>query len=562
MALHQEEKVLMNNHSTHKIKANIIDIHEKSTYPGEIVVENGQIANIRKLDEKLDHYIAPGLVDAHVHIESSMLTPVEFARLAVRHGTIASVSDPHEIANVLGLEGVLYMIENARHSPFKFHFGAPSCVPATAFETSGAVLDSSKVKEMLEWPEISYLSEMMNFPGVVHEDEEVMKKIAIARKFKMPIDGHAPGLRGDAMRKYAASGISTDHECVTYEEALEKIQAGMKIAIREGSAAKNFEALIPLLAEYPERIMFCTDDKHPDELLVAHIDDHIRRALNKGHDLYNTLRSASLIPHDHYHLNTGLLRIGDPADFILIDNPNDFNVLETWIDGKRVSQNQKSNLKSVSFELLNQFNCSPKTENDFRINAKDGKIRVIKAIDGALVTESFMAEPTLKNNCAIADTARDILYLTVVNRYTDQPPVVAFINGFGLKKGALASTVAHDSHNIVAVGTNPESLAKCVNQLVENQGGITATDGTTIKNLPLPIAGLLADGPGEKVAEAYKNIDQFAKTVLGSELSAPFMTLSFMALLVIPSLKLSDKGLFDGNKFEFVPLFEREDDRI
>jgi adenine deaminase len=538
-----------------KIKANLIDIHKRSIYPAEIVVVSGKISKITEIEGPCENYILPGLVDAHVHIESSMLTPVEFSRLATLHGTVATVSDPHEIANVLGLEGVKYMIENARHSPLKFHFGAPSCVPATTFETAGAVLGPEEVREMLNWPEIGYLSEMMNFPGVIYEDTDVLKKLEIAKEIGVPIDGHAPQLRGDAMRKYVNSGISTDHECTTYEEALEKIQAGMKIAIREGSAAKNFDALIPLIEKYPEQIMFCTDDKHPDELILAHIDDHIRRALKKGCDLFDVLRSATAIPQQHYKLNTGMLREGDPADFILIDHPDRFNVLETWIDGAKVASNGKSTIASVPFKIINKFSTGQRRPSDFEVKAKGEKLRVIKAIDGALVTESFEAGAPIRNGLIESDVDSDILMMTVVNRYEEQPPAVAFINGFGLKKGALASTVAHDSHNIVAVGTSRELLTEAVNALVKNKGGISATDGNDLKVLPLPIAGLLADSTGEEVAAKYKAIDAFAKTQLGSGLSAPFMTLSFMALLVIPSLKLSDKGLFDGEEFKFRSLF-------
>ncbi|TVR90229.1 MAG: adenine deaminase [Saprospirales bacterium] len=542
-----------------KVSANLIDIHKMETYPVEVEIRKGKIERIRKTERLCEKYILPGLVDAHVHIESSMLTPVEFSRLAVCNGTVCTVSDPHEIANVLGLEGVKYMINNGKLTPMKFHFGAPSCVPATPFESAGAVLGPEDVAQMLDWPEIAYLSEMMNFPGVLNEVPEVMKKLQIAKEKGVPIDGHAPQLRGDAMRKYVNSGISTDHECTTYEEALEKIKAGMKIAIREGSAAKNFEALIPLLDEYPDQIMFCTDDKHPDELILSHIDDHIRRALDSGSDRYNVFRAATLTPNQHYNLPTGLLREGDPADFILIDQPDNFKVLETWIDGVQVAARGKSNIPSVPFEVVNKFNCSAKKASDFRVEAKGSNINVIKAIDGSLVTDHFVAETHIDSGYAEPDLQNDLLLITVVNRYRDEPPAMAFINGFKLNKGAIASTVAHDSHNIVAVGTDRTLIAKAVNALIKNKGGVCATDGDQVEVLPLPIAGLLADAPGERVSARYKSIDSFVKDKLGSQLSAPFMTLSFMALLVIPTVKLSDKGLFDGTSFEFIPLFEDAD---
>lgn len=541
---------------TNSIEANLIDIHQSRIYPAEIKISNGKIIEIRETQGSYDRYIAPGLVDAHVHIESSMLTPVEFARLAVRHGTVATVSDPHEIANVLGAAGVRYMIDNAKNSPLKFHFGAPSCVPATTFETAGATIDSKEIKEILQWPEISYLAEMMNFPGVLFEDSEVMAKIKAALDLGLPVDGHAPGLRGEDAKKYIQAGISTDHECTTYEEALEKIQLGMKIAIREGSAAKNFEALIPLIADYPESIMFCSDDKHPDELIISHIDELIRRGLKKGYALFDLLRAASLNPKEHYNLSCGMLKVGDPADFIIIDHPDPFRVLECWINGEKIAENGASALKSVPFEKINHFNVSLKRVEDFELPAKGNKARIIKAIDGALITESIVVDIQEKDGNIQADTEKDILFISVVNRYSDAPVANALIHGFGIKEGAIASTVAHDCHNIIAVGTSPENICKVVNELIRTKGGICALNNSgKMETLPLPIAGLLAAEKAEIVAEAYKKIDRLVKTELGSTLSAPFMTLSFMALLVIPSLKLSDKGLFDGNRFEFTDLF-------
>ncbi|TVQ47757.1 MAG: adenine deaminase [Saprospirales bacterium] len=542
---------------TNSIKGQLIDIHQNRIFPAKIEIANGRIAAIYETEGNYEHYIAPGLVDAHVHIESSMLTPVEFARLAVSHGTVATVSDPHEIANVLGAKGIRYMIENAKASPLKFHFGAPSCVPATTFETAGATIDSKEILEILQWPEITYLAEMMNFPGVLYKDPEVMKKIKAALDMGLPVDGHAPGLRGDDAKKYIESGISTDHECTTYEEALEKIQYGMKIAIREGSAAKNFEALIPLIADYPESIMFCSDDKHPDELIISHIDELIRRGLKKGYPLFDLLRAASLNPKEHYNLNIGMLKVGDPADFITIDHPDSFQVRECWISGKKVAENGVSFLESIPFEKINYFNVSRKKSADFELPAKGSRARVIEAIDGALITESFEVDIQEKGGKIQADTEKDILFISVVNRYSDAPVANALIHGFGIKGGAIASTVAHDCHNIIAVGTSTESISKVVNELIRTKGGICAmNESGAIKILPLPIAGLLAAESAEKVAEAYQKIDQMVKTELGSTLNAPFMTLSFMALLVIPSLKLSDKGLFDGNQFEFTDLFK------
>jgi len=539
-----------------KIRGNIVAIQERRTFHGEIEVGEGAIQRITALPGESDRYILPGFVDAHVHVESSMLVPSEFARLAVRHGTVATVSDPHEIANVLGIEGVEYMIDNGKKVPFKFYFGAPSCVPATDFETAGATLDATDIETLLLIPDIHYLAEMMNYPGVLNRDPSVLEKIAVAKKLHKPIDGHAPGLRGEAASHYIAQGISTDHECFTYEEAQEKLRYGMHIIIREGSAAKNFEALHPLISEYPDEIMFCSDDKHPDDLLIGHINQLVARAVAKGHDLYDVLRAACMSPVKHYDLQVGQLQEGDPGDFIVVNDLENFEVLETYIDGKLVAKAGTTKIASVPTSVVNNFHASPKTPTDFQISATKQQIRVIKAMDEALITEAFSAPATIEKDQAVSDLQRDILKIAVVNRYEDAPPALAFIQGFGLQKGALASCVAHDSHNIIAIGTTDEDLCRAVNLIIEQKGGIAAVNGQVEKTLPLPIAGIMTSEDGFAVAKKYAEIDQFAKEQLGSPLTAPFMTLSFMALLVIPKLKLSDKGLFDAEKFAFVPLFE------
>ncbi|MCB0676989.1 MAG: adenine deaminase, partial [Saprospiraceae bacterium] len=469
------------------------------------------------------------------------------------HGTVATVSDPHEIGNVLGVAGVDFMIENARQTPLKCCFGAPSCVPATTFETAGAVIDAEAVRQLLERPEIGYLSEMMNYPGVLHADPEVLQKIAHARALGKPVDGHAPGLRGDDARRYMAAGISTDHECFTYDEALDKLRLGMKVLIREGSAAKNFEALIGLLPQYNAQLMFCSDDKHPDDLLMGHINELVARAVAKGYDLYDVLRVACLHPVEHYRLPVGLLRPGDPADFIVVDDLREFRPTATYIDGRLVAENGRSLLAPVPFDRPNHFAVTPKTAADFALPATSDRIRVIEALDGQLITHSQIAEAVVVDGSLAADPARDLLKIAVVNRYADRQPAVAFIRGFGLQRGAIASSVGHDSHNILAVGADDEALCRAVNLLIEHRGGVCAVDGEREEILPLPVAGLMSDLDGWAVAESYQRIDRMAKE-LGSTLKAPFMTLSFMALLVIPSLKLSDLGLFDGERFEFVEL--------
>lgn len=538
-----------------KIKGRIIDIPNKHIFSGEITIKDGKITDIQPMDHEVETYILPGFVDAHIHIESSMLIPSEFAKMAVVHGTVATVSDPHEIGNVLGIDGVKYMIENGKKVPFKFFFGAPSCVPATTFETAGAEIGADGIRELLEMDEVPYLAEMMNYPGVIFKDQMVMEKINIAHELGKPVDGHAPGLRGEDIKKYVSAGISTDHECFTEEEALEKIELGMKILIREGSAARNFEALIPLAKDYADVIMLCSDDKHPDDLIVGHINELVARAIAKGHDLFDILKIACINPVKHYKLPVGQLQIGDAADFILTDDLENFKIKATYIDGIQVSDGTESKIPHVPSTIVNNFDTTKKTTADFQIKATSDTIRVIEAINGELVTNSFEAPTTVDAGNAISNPEQDILKMAVVNRYEDTAPAIAFIKGFNLKEGAIASCVGHDSHNIIAVGCDDASIRQAVNAIIDHKGGISAVcDGET-KVLPLPIAGIMTNQDGYEVAAAYSEIDQCVKNKLGSQLRAPFMTLSFMALLVIPELKLSDKGLFDGKVFKFAELF-------
>jgi len=536
------------------IKSNLIDIVARETYPAEIIITENKISSIQRISETLNTYILPGFIDAHVHIESSMLVPTEFARIAVKHGTVGTISDPHEIANVLGIAGVEYMIDNAKQVPFHFYFGAPSCVPATGFETSGAVIDSDHIDQLLSKKEIVYLAEMMNFPGVIYHDEEVLKKLESAKRHQKPIDGHAPGLMGEDMKTYFNAGISTDHECFGYTEALEKLQYGVKVMIREGSAAKNFDTLIPLLKDFPDQIMFCCDDKHPDNLIESHIDDHVKRALKLGHNLYDVLRASSYNVVKHYNLPIGLLQIGDNADFIEIDNPESFTILKTYIDGNLVVEKGEVFLPSFEAPIVNNFHCSPKDPADFKIKSESEKIRVIETLDGQLITKEIHVESLNVNGFTESNPDQDILKISIVNRYHDAPVATAFIKNIGLKTGAIASCVAHDCHNIVVVGTNDDDMCKAVNAIIKAKGGISLATETEELVLELPIAGIMTDLPPEKVAESYIKLDQRAKE-LGSQLRAPYMSLSFMALLVIPELKLSDKGLFNGKIFEFTDVF-------
>jgi adenine deaminase len=540
------------------ISANIVDIINRQIYFGEVIFADGKIKSISKKEGKSDLFLLPGFVDAHVHIESSMLVPSEFARIAVAHGTVATVSDPHEIANVMGIEGVYFMIKNGKQVPLKFNFGAPSCVPATSFETAGAVIGVDGVEEMMQNSDIKYLAEMMNYPGVLFDDAEVMAKIEVAKKYGKPIDGHAPGLIGEDAKKYISAGISTDHECFTDQEALGKLDLGMKILIREGSAAKNFEALVGLLPKHADMMMFCSDDKHPDDLIEGHINQLAARAVAKGCNIFDVLKVACINPVEHYNLDVGQMKVGDDADFILVHDLENFKVKATYINGELVSENGKSFFDSVETKIINNFFIEKKSPKDFQLEALSDQIQVIKAIDGEIVTENFFAKTKTENGFAISDLENDNLKMTVVNRYQNEIPVMAFINNFNLKEGAIASCVGHDSHNIIAVGTDDESLCRAVNLIIENQGGISAVSAEEEQVLPLPIAGIMTNADGYETAKAYSEIDSFVKNKLGCTLTAPFMTLSFMALLVIPQLKLSDKGLFDGKEFKFTPVFTPE----
>ncbi|EHQ30455.1 adenine deaminase [Mucilaginibacter paludis] len=540
-----------------QITAKLVDIKNRDIYPATVAIADGKIVSVVKVEVDNENslaYMMPGFIDAHVHIESSMLIPAEFARLAVVHGTVGTVSDPHEIANVCGLAGVEYMIENGKTVPFKFNFGAPSCVPATTFETAGANISAGDVAALLKRDEIKYLTEMMNFPGVLNNDPEVMAKIKSALDAGKPVDGHAPGLRGEQARQYIEAGISTDHECFTQEEALDKLSHGMKILIREGSAAKNFDALADLLHDHSEHIMFCSDDKHPDSLVASHINELCSRASHRGIDVFKILQAACINPVEHYKLNIGLLQVGDDADFILVKNLSRFEVLQTYINGVLVADEGQSKISGASAGMNNNFDCIEKIPEDFiyfHEDKFDGLTPVIEAIDGQLITNKLMVALKPEDGILKPDLKDDILKIAVVNRYHHAPIAKAFIKNFGLTEGAIASSVAHDSHNIVVVGVDDESICRAVNLIIKARGGISCVSKNEETILPLPVAGLMSDQDGYEVAKAYTDIDAKAKK-LGSALSAPFMTLSFMALLVIPHLKLSDKGLFDGNEFKLI----------
>ena len=537
-----------------KISGNIVDVLKGEIYPGTLIISEGKIREISREIEDYKTFIIPGFIDSHIHIESSMLTPSEFARVCVIHGTVAAVCDPHEIANVLGIKGIDYMIEDARSVPVKFYFCAPSCVPATTLETSGDELGTEKIEELLKRDEILGLGEVMNFPGVINNDPDVMKKIESARRYSKVIDGHAPGLSGEDLEKYVRAGISTNHECLSAEEALENIGAGMLVQIREGSASAILSEMLPLINDHFERFMFCSDDRHPDDLVKGHINDMVKRSLEYGIDIMKVLRIASVNPVMHYGLDSGLLREGDSADFLEVDNLKDMNILKTYIEGRLVAREGKTLIQRSPSKILNNFATHKKSVSDFAVPSSEGRINVIVAMDGQLITERLVAKPKIDKGLVISDTERDILKIAVVNRYRDAPPSVGFVKNFGLKRGAIASSVAHDSHNIVAVGVTNEDIARAVNLIIGEKGGISAVSCDEEMILPLPIAGIMSDNDYETIALNYTAMDRFAKT-MGSKLTAPFMTLSFMSLPVIPEIKITDRGIFDGSAFRYIDLF-------
>jgi len=538
------------------ITENLIDINRREIYAAKVYLKGSVIERIDRIKnvQGKKNYIIPGLIDAHIHIESSMCTPGAFAMEAVSRGTTGVVCDPHEIANVLGMQGIEFMTDDASKVPVKFWFGAPSCVPATENETSGAKIDALDIETLLKKREVKYLAEMMNFPGVINEDPEVLKKLSLAGKYGKPVDGHAPGLRGAGLSKYINAGISTDHECSSMDEALEKISLGMKIIIREGSAARNLDSLRDLFKTHPEKVMLCSDDLHPEMLVKRHINGLVSRLVKEGYDLFDVIRSCTFNPSLHYNLNAGLLREGDKADFIIVDKYDEMNVLETWIEGKKVYDRGNVLFSYEAKEPVNRFNCSRISGEQIKIVAGGLKMLAMEAYDGELLTGQRLVN-VVKGHIITPDIKKDILKIAVKDRYNDGPPAIGFINGFGLKKGAFASSVAHDSHNIIAVGTNDTDIVKAINAIIKMKGGLAVSCGDILSSLPLPVAGIMSDRPAGETACSYEKMSDQVR-LMGCGLSAPFMTLSFMALLVIPELKISDKGLFDVNRFCRISLFQ------
>ncbi len=547
----------MNSKKSFFIEGFIVDVLKKTILPGRITIENGRIADVKTQKKVPHHYLLPGLVDAHVHVESSMLTPGSFAQLAVKSGTVAVVSDPHEIANVLGIAGVNFMIEEGKKVPLKFYFGAPSCVPATPFETTGNKIGTKEIGRLMKRKEIHYLSEMMNFPGVIHRDKEIMEKIALAKAANKKIDGHAPGLTGDDLNAYIAAGITTDHECTSEKEAIEKLEKGMRILIREGSAAKNMDSLIALVDQFPDDIMLCTDDIHPDDLANGHINRLLKKGVQNGADLFNLLRAATLNPKNHYDLQVGLLQMNDPADLIVVEDLSSFNVMKTIVDGQIVYENGTVLFAHKTHSTPNVFIQNFVTAKDLEVRAGKGNMKVIVARDGELITGKEIIEPTVENGFVMTDPVNDLLKIGVQNRYKQTKPAIGFIRGMGLSTGAIASSIAHDSHNVIGVGATDAELARALNLINELKGGIAVIRGERAEWLELPVGGIMSNENGHMIAEKYVHLNRLVKG-MGSNLKAPFMTLSFMALLVIPELKIGDQGLFDVRTFSPVTLFEKE----
>ncbi len=542
---------------------NLVDVLHHAIYPAEIVISDGKIDEIKQLNTMLPDapYIMPGFIDSHIHIESSLLTPSGFAQLAVRQGTVAVITDPHEIANVCGLDGIEWMMEDAARCIFHFHFGIPSCVPCSPFEGNGAFLDASNTRYLLGRDNVYGLAEMMNFVATIHHGGETMNKIGDALAAGKCVDGHAPDLDYDDAKSYIKAGVTTDHEVVDINVAHRRLKYGMKLQIREGSAARNFDTLSPLIDndEYCGKLMLCTDDIYPDELCQWHINDLVSRSINHGNDLWNTLYAACVTPVRHYKLPVGLLQEGDSADFVVVNDLNHFDVLATYINGCEVYRKEGDVVSVVKAgtsiaEPINNWKVQPIQLSDLRLKAQSKNIRVIGAADGSLYTKALIFPAKIEKTFAVSDVQRDILKIVVLNRYVQRRPQVAFVNGFGLKKGAMASTIAHDSHNIIAVGTNDDDLLAAINTLVEHKGGLCVADGDDISVMPLPLAGLMSMHQPRKVADEYATIRSKAFE-LGCSFKAPFMTLSFMALPVIPEIKITDLMFIDSTNFQPISQF-------
>ena len=533
------------------IEGNLVDVVNREIYPSTIKISERKIVSIERNSNSYDRYIMPGFVDAHVHVESSMLLPVEFSNIVTRLGTVAIVNDPHEIANVLGMEGVKKMMENSEKAALKFYYGIPSCVPATPFDRTAGKIDAEDAEEMAATGKFVALSEMMNIPGVLNNEPEVMAKLAVAKKYNLRIDGHAPALRGDKLSLYIGHGIETDHECVTLDEAEEKIMKGMKVIIREGSAAKNYEALKSLIGTRTDDVMFCTDDAHPDDLLqFGHINYMVKKALSDGFGIFDVLQVACLNPVRFYRLDVGTLNVGDKADFIITDDIERMNIISTFIDGENVFEKRSFYGLKEEWNSCNLFHHDRLTIADIETTLSN-QVECIKVMPDELVTGKMIFSLDNMNDKFESDLSADVLKIVYLNRYLNGKPQVGFVSGFGIKRGAFASCISHDSHNIIAIGCTDEDLVASINAVIEQKGGLSIKNGDKLLLLPLPIGGIISNLSCEEVAGQYLKLNDEIKT-MGSVLKSPFMTLSFMSLIVIPYFKIGEKGMFDYNKFDFV----------
>ena len=540
-----------------KIKSNIVNVITDEIYPAEVEIKEGHIKRVTQLNRKQDTTMIPGLIDSHIHIESSMLVPTRFAQTALKHGTTSVITDPHEIANVMGIEGINYMINDSKNTPLNFYFTVPSCVPSTKYETNGATLDSKITDELLSQKDFIGLSEVMDYHAVLNDEEEITKKIESAKKYNKTIDGHAPLLRSTKLQKYISAGITTDHESVTKEEVIEKKRLGMKIMIREGSESKTLKDFINLKPDF-----IVTDDLKAEELVKGHLNTIIEKAVKLGYDIQEILKLVTINPAQHYQLNTGSITPGRKADLVILDNLEDFNIKEVISSGIRAYKNNKLLINPQPQPLTTKINVKNKTAEDFEIlthnkNTTKALVNIIKVTDNQIVTDNITREVKVKDGKIQTNTKDDTLKISVVERYGHTTTYTALITGFGLTDGAISSSVAHDSHNIITIGTNSQLMAKATNEVIDNNGGLAAVNNNQTISLKLEVAGLMTKDNAEKVAQKSSQINEYTKT-LGSKLTNPFSTLSFMALPVVPALKITDKGLFNVDENKFIPVIKDE----
>lgn len=543
----------------------IINVLTSEVIEGDIAIYNGKIAGIGNYTggEEIDlegKFVSPGFIDGHVHIESSMTSPSQFAKAIVPRGTTTIIADPHEIANVKGIDGIKYILEDSKELPLDVYIMLPSCVPATPFENSGADLKAEDLKELIDHKRVLGLGEMMNYPGVMNGDEEVLDKILIAENKK--IDGHGPLIEGKELNAYIAAGISTEHECSTVEEMKNRLRLGMYILIREGSAAKNLKELIKgVNKENLSRCLFCTDDKHPEDILKdGHINYNIKLAIEEGIEPIDAIKMATINGAECYGLkNRGAIAPGYIADLVILDNLENFNILKVFKNGEIVGENYEPLFKASpvsTLEVKNSVNIKKVTLTDLDIELKSDKANIIKLLSHSLFTEKVEREVKVKDGKFVFGK-EDILKVAVIERHNGTGNIgLGLVENFGLIGGAIASTIAHDSHNLIVIGDNDEDIRKAVEEIERIGGGITiVSKGEVLKSLPLEIAGLMSESSLEKVNEDLKEMLHIAYRKLHvNRKIEPFMTLSFIALPVIPEIKITDLGLFDVNKFDFIDI--------